>query len=477
MEDEPSSWLDRFLRIVSVTACGLLLFVAGAIVTTGEIFPGPQIAAAYEGGRALYDKIVNYQNVYNTDLWYPQRSNKRGVTAYLPGKAQEGLTLYTSGDGPAAYLIDMKGRIVHQWRRPFSTLWPNGPRGKLWQAGAQTVSKPQPDPFVYFRHAHVFPNGDLLALYEGAGDTPYGYGLAKLDKNSNVIWSYAGRAHHQFDIGPDGKIYVLTHEYSKERVKPYGHLKPPRLDDYLVILSPDGKELEKIHLMKALGASPYRQLGYSVSSFSVAEPLHANAVKYITSEMAANFAFAREGQILLSFRDLGTGTVAVLDPGTKQISWATNGPWIGQHDPDILANGNILLFDNFGNFHRPEGQTRILEFNPRTMETVWQYAGTADHPLESPIRGEQQRLANGNTLIDESTAGRLVEVTRDGEIVWEFLNPARGGDDGDKIAIFGWAQRLSPSDIDPAMLEKPGPTKQPDKKQQDKKQPDKETRT
>ncbi|KXF79475.1 hypothetical protein ATN84_01275 [Paramesorhizobium deserti] len=452
--------MDRVLRTVSMMGCALLLFIAGAITTTSEIFPGPQIAAAYEGGRALYDKVVNYQNVYETDLWYPQSSPKKGVTTYVSGKAHDGLTLYTSGDGPAAYLIDMNGKVVHEWRRPFSTVWPNGPHGKLWQAGAQTVSKPQADPFVYFRQAHVFPNGDLLALYEGAGDTPYGYGLVKLDKNSNVIWSYAGRAHHQFDIGPDGKIYVLTHEYSKERLKYYGHLKPPRLDDYLVVLSPDGEELEKIHLMNALGDSPFRQLGYSVSSFSVAEPLHANAVNYITKEMAANFPFAREGQILLSFRELGTGTVAVLDPGAKQIAWATNGPWIGQHDPDILPNGNILLFDNFGNFRGPKGRTRIIEFDPRTMEIVWRYTGTAEHPLESPIRGEQQRLANGNTLIDESTGGRLVEVTQDGQIVWEFLNPARGGDDNNKIAIFGWAQRLSPSDLE--FLGKPDGTRQPD---------------
>jgi len=32
-------------------------------------------------------------------------------------------------------------------------------------------------------------------------------------------------------------------------------------------------------------------------------------------------------------------------------------------------------------------------------------------------------LPNGNVLIAESDSGRLFEVTSDGEIVWEFLNP------------------------------------------------------
>jgi hypothetical protein len=32
-------------------------------------------------------------------------------------------------------------------------------------------------------------------------------------------------------------------------------------------------------------------------------------------------------------------------------------------------------------------------------------------------------LGNGNVLITESGAGRLLEVTRSGDIVWEFQNP------------------------------------------------------
>lgn len=422
-------------------------------MTVSGTFPGPQIAAAYEGGKALYAQLTHYQNIYQTDLWYPQRGAERGVTIHRPDKAQDGFTLYTSGHAPAAYLIDMEGNVVHRWQKPFSEVWPEGPEKLVWQAGAQTVRKPQPDPFVFFRKAHLYPNGDLLALYEGGGDTPYGYGLVKLDRDSNVIWRYAGRAHHQFDVGPDGRIYVLTHAFSHDIVERYDHLKPPRLDDFLVVLTPDGEEIEKIRLIEALRDSDFRQLGYSVSNFALGEPLHANTVSYIDGAAAAQFPFAREGQILLNFRELGTGAVAVLDIPTRRLTWATLGPWIGQHDPDILPNGNILLFDNFGDYQGPGGHTRIIEFDPRDMRIVWQYAGNAEHPLQSPIRGDQQRLPNGNTLIDESSSGRLVEVTPGGEIAWEFFNPATGGEDGDLIAIFGWAERLARSDINPALLQ------------------------
>ena len=34
-----------------------------------------------------------------------------------------------------------------------------------------------------------------------------------------------------------------------------------------------------------------------------------------------------------------------------------------------------------------------------------------------------QRFPNGNTLITESDTGRAFEITRGGQIVWEWFNP------------------------------------------------------
>jgi hypothetical protein len=37
-----------------------------------------------------------------------------------------------------------------------------------------------------------------------------------------------------------------------------------------------------------------------------------------------------------------------------------------------------------------------------------------------------QRLANGNTLLTDSSFGRFFEVTKEGEIVWEYISPFFG---------------------------------------------------
>lgn len=436
--------MDRVFNAGFLLALLVLAFIAGALATASGVPPGPQIARAYQGGLALYTKLTQYQDVYSGDLWYPERRPDKGVTVHEPGKAYNGLTLYVSGSDPAAFLIDMEGNVVHEWRRPFST---------IWRADTGGVAEPQPDEFVYMRSARALPNGDLIAVYEGNGDTPYGYGVVKLDRDSQVIWNYTGRAHHDLDIAPDGKIYVLVHEIVDEPIEDLPLLAPPRLEDFLVVLSPEGEELKRIPLLQSLAGSKYRGLLHTVASYAVGDPLHGNTVEYIDREAAANFAFGEEGQVLLSFRELHA--IAVVDPETGETVWATRGSWIGQHDPDILPSGNILMFDNYGNYGGPEGISRVIEFDPATMEIVWQYAGTAENPLNSEIRADQQRLPNGNTLITESNGGRIVEVTRRGEVVWEFINPVRGGEGGDLVPIIGWAERLDPADFDPSFVSQP----------------------
>ena len=231
--EEQGHLLETMLHGVFLVSLMLIVMVAGALLTTANVFPGPQVVRAYEGGKALYNKMTAYDDVYASDLWNPARTPARGVTVYDPGRAQDGLTLFTSGHEAAAYLIGMDGKIVHEWRRPYST---------VWDASA-AVKQPQPDSHVYFRKAMAYPNGDLLVVYEGVGDTPYGYGVVKLDRNSEVIWRYLGHAHHDVDIGRDGRIYVLTHEFVEEPLEGFDNLASPRLDDFLVVLSADGEEL------------------------------------------------------------------------------------------------------------------------------------------------------------------------------------------------------------------------------------------
>jgi hypothetical protein len=79
--DGGSGVLDRALYGAFVAALTLCVLVAGALLTVAEIFPGPQVARAYHGGKAIYSKLTAYDDVYASDLWHPARSRDQGVTA------------------------------------------------------------------------------------------------------------------------------------------------------------------------------------------------------------------------------------------------------------------------------------------------------------------------------------------------------------------------------------------------------------
>ena len=74
---------------------------------------------------------------------------------------------------------------------------------------------------------------------------------------------------------------------------------------------------------------------------------------------------------------------------------------------------------------------KVLEIDPISFDLIWEYsAQTAGFPSEgedvkfySRYESAAQRLPNGNTLITESRCGRVIEVTRDCEIVWEYVCP------------------------------------------------------
>src|SRR3546814_9450631 len=51
-----------------------------------------------------------------------------------------------------------------------------------------------PDSFMHWNRTRLMPNGDLIVQFETYGDTPWGYGIARLDKDSNVVWRYLGRS-------------------------------------------------------------------------------------------------------------------------------------------------------------------------------------------------------------------------------------------------------------------------------------------
>jgi hypothetical protein len=86
----------------------------------------------------------------------------------------------------------------------------------------------------------------------------------------------------------------------------------------------------------------------------------------------------------------------------------------------------------------------VLELDPLSGDELWLYRADTDGLFFTSGAGTCQRLANGNTLITESNQGRAFEVTPEREIVWEWRNPNRAGDQGELVATLFDLHRLPP---------------------------------
>jgi hypothetical protein len=414
---------------ISILGLLFLSYLIGASVMFYQLPSSGFLSKAFMGARAWTEQQIAISESER------EISPISALSIDKPGKTFDGFTLYACASvatsSTRAFLIDMQRKVVHQWSVPFSKIWPNPPHLEGRQIN---------DSDVCIFACHLYGNGDLLIVFHTLQRTFQGYGLVKVDKDSNLLWSYPANAHHDVTVGEDGTIYTIVQRPSNTRPKGLELFPLPWLVDHLVMLSPDGKELqEPISILDAVQNSPYSPLlsplQRSLNPASQNPPndgtirdvrdiLHTNSVNVLTRAQASQLPGFKAGQVLLSMRR--PHALAILDPETRSVVWGACGPWHFQHDAQFLDNGHLLIFDNIGS---PRG-SRVLEYDPRSGAFPWFYPGIDNAPFLSRERCMAQRLPNGNTLIVNSEGKEMIEVTQNKEVVWTcaanaFITTAR----------------------------------------------------
>jgi hypothetical protein len=326
------------------------------------------------------------------------------VTVYDAERAYNGLNLFISGHAPEAFAMDMNGNILHKWGIEMEDVWRDAVDSEHTQ---------------YWRRVRWYPNGDVLAIFEGIG-------IIKLDKNSELLWNFRGGCHHEAFVVDNGDIYVLTR---RPKMRPRISKQLPILEDKITVLDPDGRLIEEYSILESFEKSKFRHLLKTIRK--PGDIFHTNSIYVFDGSMAGISPLFGKGHVLISVLKLDA--LAIINLDREEVVWAESGTpakmWARQHDPILLPSGNFLLFDN----RSAGGGSRVVEFEPFTLKELWQYPDGEDR-LYSKTCGTSKRLPNGNTLITESDNGRAIEVTHDKKIVWEYLNPNRAGENNELIA-------------------------------------------
>ncbi|MET9025957.1 arylsulfotransferase family protein [Nocardia sp. NPDC004168] len=342
---------------------------------------------------------------------------------------------------PAAFVVDRTGAELHRWSSPAE------------QPGERT------DPPSFLRgwnHVEVLPDGGLLAI------VPL-HGVLRLSNTSEVLWCSSVAAHHDMYVDAEGAVYVLTEHRRRMRVddKPWAIL-----DNAITMLGPDGVVQRSWSIYEILSTEPviarmldeaqrrkhalFLRSGWPAvdSALRAAEVpqalellgnddrtylsrdelavlrrlphspcdvLHANSIELLGSPPHGLW---EQGHWLVSLRELDL--IAVLDLRAGRVVWWWGpGELSGQHQPSALPSGNILVFDN----GRSHGRSRAVEVDPTTGRIVWQYVATPPTSFFTAVAGGCEPLSSGNVLITDAQAGRAFEISRSGDVAWEWTVP------------------------------------------------------
>ena len=383
-------------RLLLAAAPVAALALAGVWLATGPVPVDPDPQAA-PGDAALAEKLaaLGYAEWVEENAATAGRS---GVTRHDPGRTWPGLNLFNSRLEREAFLLDMEGRIVHRWAAA-------GLDGS-WQ------------------HIELGPAGDLFVIAED------GY-LARLDWDSRVLWKRELRAHHDLAIGPAREIYVLDRQVVDI---PHGDGTIPIVDDGIAVLEPDGslRTRYSIHALfgarvpgetlEAIAGELRQRSVQELEDLRIIDIFHTNTVEVLDRDLGN---LPTKGDILICVKRLDLIAIVDLDEGRIEWSWGP-GELDKPHQPTLTADGRILVFDN----GTGRGYSRVVEVDPLRGEIVWQYEAEPRESFYSETRGGSQKLPNGNVLVTEANRGRVFEVTRDGQVVWEFYNPNTRAEEG-----------------------------------------------
>jgi len=383
----------------------------------------------------------------------PVLGSTYGVQDAFASRQDEDFILFAPLAGEEAYLIDRSGEVIHDWNL-------SGPPGNS---------------------VYLLEGGDLLATYTVEGDFHgggIGGGVERLTWNGERVWSFElatenAHLHHDIEILPNGNVLMISWEAMRgPEVRAAGLMAsqlPASGQVWSEMILEYDPSIDQIvwewHLWDHRLPSGWEAAEHPekidldlAASQKTEDWWHLNAVDYnaeldqivLSSRMASEIwmidhalttveAVGDAGDLLYRF-----GNPSMHGGSGMQIFYGQHdAEWLGWPVSGGAGSTRILLFDNGDTRERP--YSRVVELalpNYASSSTgvfpepqiIWEYpheergdaAFFADH-----ISGAQ-RLEDGDTLICIGTEGRFLEVTPEGTIVWEYVNPFTGIGPGGK---------------------------------------------
>lgn len=337
--------------------------------------------------------------------------SERGFSVWKTNGVSEGYTLISPYYGDTnfsepgeVHLIDNAGNIVHTWSTKYTTL----------------ISYLQPNGHIY---AAMTPPLNIKD-YPSGGSTGL---IQEMDWQGNVLWEYEDRQMtHDFEVMPDGGI-----AYVRWNLAPQSFARNVQGGMRVASTSVWTNEIVVVDRAKNITWTWKAEDHLNPRDFELSplvprtDWMHINSIRYLEKNPLTHTPV-----FLVTARHLSRALMIEIETG--DVIWMSPKDVVAlPHDATLTDSGTILMFDNglFRNSPLPVLMSGAVEIESRLNEVTWSWNGGSSviekMQFASHFMSGAQRLPSGNTLITASPLNRIIEVTPDGAIVWNYTNDWR----------------------------------------------------
>ena len=427
--------LNRAPLPLFAIALMLAVFAGGIYVGTKRGFPYDLLISAYKTGKTLVgahiDKVIpspiplshaaTFVNLIS-DSVEARRFEFIGADTLadpilVMGGAEHFAEYCPGAKGCLAVEYAGRGEVRHAY--PY--------RSDEFENAPISVDFPyeQPSGLPFFHHAYPvgisrYSNGDLLIVFHFRRSFPYGGGVARVDRDGQVIWYRRDYSHHRPYI-TDGDIALVPSMRigegsieielkNKERTVRTLECQDGKFyRDFVHILDGKGRLLKAISILDAILESPYAFAVYNINITASCDPTHLNFVHQLRED-AGGVADIEPGDLVVSLRNLNA--FGILDRKSHRLKKLVRGGFFRQHSVTHLEGAKFLMFDNLGG-DGIHGPSRLLMVDLASGEetTIFPNDGTPEH-----LRGMFSR-GGGHVSISQDRRRCIMSFNKEGKAV------------------------------------------------------------
>lgn len=266
------------------------------------------------------------------------------------------------------------------------------------------------------------------------GRMSYTPNLFRLDSLSNIVWQNEDlKYHHSLMMDDEGNLWACASniinnqktEFTGGLVHNFNDKMLTYREDYVVNIDIEtGDILFKKGVAELLLENGLKSILYGGP---LIDPIHLNDVQPVLEDGT----FWKKGDVFLSIRN--RSLVLLYRPSTNEIIKLIQGPFVNQHDVDIVEDGVISIFNNnYISNESVEGEVRFAE--PDTLHnsevvlynffqnsfSIYSEKVFKLHKIRTASQGLSEFISNGDLFVEEQNNG-VVYVIREDELIFKQI--------------------------------------------------------